>query len=124
MLFEIMSPSDMAKRVDFLGPRGPLVLPSVGSSVLSCPQEKSGSLIYRHICLMNHEKTYQTNPMAPWDPLIALVALNAVSVCPSDHLSPPSLKSPLPGSRFNHADLSRTIRSCFFNIRYQVPVGC
>ena len=32
-------------------------------------QEKSGSLIYRHICLMNHEKTHQTNPMAPWDPL-------------------------------------------------------
>ena len=29
-------------------------------------QEKSGSLIYRHICLMNHEETHQTNPMAPW----------------------------------------------------------
>ena len=37
----------------FLGPRGPLVLPSVGSSVPSRLQEKSGSLIYRHICLMN-----------------------------------------------------------------------
>ena len=63
----------------FLGPRGPLVLPSVGSFVPSRPQEKSGSLIYRHICLMNHEKTHQTNPMGPgglldalltpWDPL-------------------------------------------------------
>ena len=39
----------------------------------SRPQEKSGSLIYRHICLMNHEKTHQTNPMAQWDPLDALV---------------------------------------------------
>ena len=36
-------------------------------------QEKSGSLIYRHICLMNHEKNHQTNPMAPWDPLDALL---------------------------------------------------
>ena len=53
----------------FLGPRGPLVLPSVGSFVPSVPQEKFGSLIYRHICLMNHEDTHQTNPMAPWDPL-------------------------------------------------------
>ena len=34
---------------------------------------KSGSLIYRHICLMNHEKTHQTNPMAPWDPLDVLL---------------------------------------------------
>ena len=39
----------------------------------SRPQEKSGSLIYRHICLMNHEKTHQTNPLAPWDPLDALL---------------------------------------------------
>ena len=36
-------------------------------------QEKSGSLIYRHMCIMNHEKTHQTNPMAPWDPLDALL---------------------------------------------------
>ena len=26
---------------------------------------------------MNHEKTHQTNPMAPWDPLITLIALIA-----------------------------------------------
>ena len=25
--------------------------------------------IYRHICLMNHQETPQTNPMAQWDPL-------------------------------------------------------
>ena len=31
--------------------------------------------IYRHICLMNHEKTHQTNPMAPWDPLDALLTM-------------------------------------------------
>ena len=24
-------------------------------------------LYYRPICLMNHQKTYQTNPMAQWD---------------------------------------------------------
>ena len=34
------------------------------------------------------------------------------SVCLSDHFSPPSPKSPLPGSRFNFADLSSTISSC------------
>ena len=33
------------------------------------PQEKSGSLIYRHTCLMNHQKTRLTSLMAPWDPL-------------------------------------------------------
>ena len=46
------------------------------------PQEKSGSLIYRHICLMNHVKTHQTNPMAPWHPLDALLT-------PWDPLGPP-----------------------------------
>ena len=56
----------------FLGPRGPLVLPSVGP-VPSVPSaRKIWITIYRHICLMNHEKTHQTNPMAPWDPLDAL----------------------------------------------------
>ena len=51
-------------------------------SVPSVPQEKCGSLIYRHICLMNHEDTHQTNPMAPWDPLDALST-------PWDPLAPP-----------------------------------
>ena len=27
---------------------------------------------------MNHEKTHQTNPMAPWDPLDALLELHQV----------------------------------------------
>ena len=36
-----------------------------------CSQEKPGSLLYWHICLMNHQKTHQTNPMAPKDPLDA-----------------------------------------------------
>ena len=31
---------------------------------------------------MNHEKTHQTNPMAPWDPLDALLT-------PWDPLGPP-----------------------------------
>ena len=51
--------------VHFLGPRGPLVLPLVnpyGAMKIWTP-------IYRHICLMNHQETPQTNPMAQWDPL-------------------------------------------------------
>ena len=31
-------------------------------------QWKSGSPIYRHICLMSHQDTHQINLMAPWDP--------------------------------------------------------
>ena len=54
----------------FLGLRGPhgmllLVSPSVR------PPEKSGSVIYSYICLVNHQKTSETNPMAPRDPLDA-----------------------------------------------------
>ena len=41
--------------------------------VFMCLQEKSGSHIYRHICLMNHKKTPQTNPMGPGDPLDGLL---------------------------------------------------
>ena len=62
--------------MSFLGPRGPLVLPTVGPSrpVRPVPcARKIWITIYRHICLMNHEKTHQTNPMAPWDPLDALL---------------------------------------------------
>ena len=59
----------------FLGPRGPLVLPSVGPSV--CPVRPARKIwityIQRYMCLMNHEKTHQTNPKAPWDPLDALL---------------------------------------------------
>ena len=39
--------------------------------LLACPQEKSGSHIYRPTCLMNHQKTRLTSLMAPWDPLDA-----------------------------------------------------
>ena len=46
----------------FLGPRGPLVLPLVDPSV--CPSLlKIWTPIYRHICLMNHQETHQTNPV-------------------------------------------------------------
>ena len=40
-----------------LGPRGPLVPPLVDPSVRPSArvQEKYGALIYRNICLMNHE---------------------------------------------------------------------
>ena len=43
----------------FLGPRGPLALPLV--NLLACPlvrpQWKSGSLVYRHICLLKSIRT-------------------------------------------------------------------
>ena len=53
----------------FLGPRGPLVEPSIFPSTRPVPSRNnfSGSLIYRHTCLMNHQKSHQTNPMAQWD---------------------------------------------------------
>ena len=35
------------------------------------PQKKLDTYIHRYICLMNHQETHQTNPMAPWDPLDA-----------------------------------------------------
>ena len=38
--------------------------------------------IYRHICLMNHQETPQTNPMAQWDP-------PDVSLNPLGPLAPP-----------------------------------
>ena len=46
----------------FLGPRGPHGLPSLVSPSVS-PQEKIGSHLYRLICLMNHQKSHQTNPV-------------------------------------------------------------
>ena len=49
------------------------------SGWLARPQEKSGPLIYRHTCLMNHQKTRLTSLMVPWNPLDA----------PLDPLAPP-----------------------------------
>ena len=73
----------------FLGPRGPHGIPlSVRPSV--CPQEKFGSHIYRHRCLMNHLKTHQTNLMAPWDPLDVPLTPWDPQVPP--HLPPMTLK--------------------------------
>ena len=64
---------------DFLGPRGPLVEPSNFPSRPSVRKKFSRVHIYRHTCLMNHQKSHQTNPMAqrepidapltPWDPV-------------------------------------------------------
>ena len=57
------------KLKSFLGPRGPLVLPLV-----ECPPARAKNLdhnIYRHTCLMNHQKSHQTNPMAQRDPIDA-----------------------------------------------------
>ena len=50
-----------------LGPRGTLVLPLVD---WTCPLSCMKIL---DICLMNHQKTHQTNPMAPRDPPLPLV---------------------------------------------------
>ena len=41
----------------------------------------------------------------------------------NDHLSPLSPQSTLPGSRFNLAELSRTIGSCFYSEPIVVWVG-
>ena len=61
-------------KVFILGPRGPLVLPSVGSSVRPVPSARKIWITYIQAYMsMNHEKTHQTNPMAPWDPLDALL---------------------------------------------------
>ena len=49
-----------AAELNFLGLRGPLVLPLVDPYGAI----KIWSPIYRHICLMNHQETPQTNPMA------------------------------------------------------------
>ena len=49
----------------YLGPQGPLVLPLLDPPVRL--QEKSGSLTYRHTCLMNHQRTHQTiNQIVSW----------------------------------------------------------
>ena len=53
---------------ELLGPRGPLVLPLVDPYVRTYAL-KILTPIYRHICLMNHQETPQTNPLAIWDPL-------------------------------------------------------
>ena len=69
-------------RSQFLGPRGPLVLPLVNPPAL-----KILTPIYRHICLMNHQETPQTNPLAIWDPLD--VSLNPLGP-PGTPWPPPS----------------------------------
>ena len=56
----------------FLGPLGPLVEPSISRPpVLSVRDNFSRVHIYRHRCLMNHQKSHQTNPMAQRDPIDA-----------------------------------------------------
>ena len=57
-----------ASNFSFLGPRGPLVLPLVDPRTRARAM-KIWTPIYRHICLMNHQETPQTNPLAIWDPL-------------------------------------------------------
>ena len=55
----------------FLGPGGPLVEPSNFPSRPSVRANFSRVHIYRHTCLMNHQKSHQTNPMAQRDPIDA-----------------------------------------------------
>ena len=52
----------------FLGPRGPLVLPLIE---LRTRKKNLDHNIYRHTCLMTHQKSHQTNPMAQRDPIDA-----------------------------------------------------
>ena len=70
----------------FLGPRGPLVLPLVNPPVGPAAL-KILTPIYRHICLINHQETPQTNLMAQWDPL-------DVSPSPLGPPAPPLLEAP------------------------------
>ena len=53
------------------------------------------NLIYRHICLMNHQETNQTNPMTPWDSLNVLIDPSDPLKAPLDSLGP--LNMPLRG---------------------------
>ena len=53
---------------NFLGPRGPLVLPLVNPYVRT-PAMKIWIQCIQANMLMNHQETPQTNPMAQWDPL-------------------------------------------------------
>ena len=74
------------RQLYFLGPRGPLVLPLV-----ECPSVCKKNLdhnIYRHTCLMNHQKTRLTSLMAPWDPLDALLDPLAPPGPPMNPLGP------------------------------------
>ena len=72
--------------LSFLGPRGPLVLPLVDPPAHPYAM-KIWTPIYRHICLMNHQETPQTNPLAIWDPLD--VSLNPLGP-PGTPWPPPS----------------------------------
>ena len=70
----------------FLGPRGPLVLPLVECTYV-CKKNLDHN-IYRHTCLMNHQKTRLTSLMAPWDPLDALLDPLAPPGPPMNPLGP------------------------------------
>ena len=84
---------------DFLGPRGPLVLPLVECTPV-CKKNLDHNIyrhtclmnldhnIYRHTCLMNHQKTRLTSLMAPWDPLDALLDPLAPPGPPMNPLGP------------------------------------
>ena len=64
----VYCPKSIMVTYPFLGPRGPLVLPLVDPYVRTYAL-KILTPIYRHICLMNHQETPQTNPLAILDPL-------------------------------------------------------
>ena len=44
--------------------------------------QKIWSLVYRHVCLLNHQKTHQTFLLTPWDP-------GAQPLTPLDPVGPP-----------------------------------
>ena len=53
----------------FLGLRGPLVLPSVPPACPSVCQCHTSRSLKGILCCMNQQKTTQTSPLTPWDPL-------------------------------------------------------
>ena len=76
----------LPKMWKFLGPRGPLVLTLVECTPV-CKKNLDHN-IYRHTCLMNHQKTRLTSLMAPWDPLDALLDPLAPPGPPMNPLGP------------------------------------
>ena len=52
----------------FLGPQGPLVIPLIDLPVRPPALNESLDPLYKGICLLNYQKTRQTNPMPPHIP--------------------------------------------------------
>ena len=69
----------------------PSMTEATSMPLVECPPARKKNLdhnIYRHTCLMNHQKTRLTSLMAPWDPLDALFDPLAPPGTPMNPLGP------------------------------------